>query len=105
MLERPKDDETRRRERQLRSGPYVILGATALVGLAYCVLYRDRREWVEFFERALPFFGAGLGAGLYLVGLEWVYKKRYRRPSEPLAEISAIIVFFVLWFGLLYFFT
>jgi len=100
---RPKDDETRRREWLQQSGGYII--PAALVGLAYSVPHGDRREWVEFFERALPFFGAGLGAGLYLVGLEWVYKKRYRRPSEPLAEISAIIVFFVLWFGLLYFFT
>jgi hypothetical protein len=104
MLERPKDDETRRRERQLRSGPYVILGATALVGLAYCVLYRDRREWVEFFERALPFFGAVLGAGLYAVGLICVQVKKHYRFSEW-AVTSVGIVFLVLWFGLVYFFT
>jgi hypothetical protein len=53
-------------------------------------------------DRVLPFVGAGLGAALYAVGLEW-YKKRYGRPF--LAENSVIIVFLLLWFGLLYFFT
>jgi hypothetical protein len=103
MLERPKDDETRWNERLQRSGGYIILGVTALVALVYSVLHGTRREWVELCERALPFFGAGLGAVLYLVGLEWVYKNREFKPYW--LETSAIIVFLVLWFGLVYFFT
>jgi hypothetical protein len=103
MLERPKDDETRWNERLQRSGGYVILGVTALVALVYSVLHGKRREWVELCERVLPFFGAGLGAGLYLVGLEWVYKNREFKPYW--LETSGIIVFGVLWFGLVYFFT
>ena len=99
---RPKDDETRRREWLQQSGGYII--PAALVGLAYSVPHGDRREWVEFFERALPFFGAGLGAGLYAVGLICVQVKKHYRFSEW-AVTSVGIVFLVLWFGLVYFFT
>ena len=64
--------------------------------------FRGTRDGIM--DRVLPFLGAALGAALYAVGLEW-YKKRYGRPLGGVAESSVTIVFFILWFGLLYFFT
>jgi hypothetical protein len=57
---------------------------------------------VEFFKAVLPLFGAGLGAGLYFVGLEWVYKNREFKPYWVMTSVG--IVFLVLWFGLVYLF-
>jgi hypothetical protein len=54
----------------------------------------------------LCFLGAVVGATLYAAGLIWVQvKKRHGAPMSEWAMTSVGIVFFVLWYGLIYFFA